>query len=107
MSEVMLGVLEMPDDWFWDDEPITRYQHNQIRREAAAEIRDLRADSERLYWMMRHLRGSAIRETIGDMSDTSDIREFRRLIDSRMGHNARANLPPEREARREPLRRKP
>lgn len=88
MSEIIMGVLEMPDDMFWNDDPIARYQHNQIRLEAAKEIRALRADSERLAWIMRHLRGRAMRETVGDMSDTSDIREFRRLIDSQMGHNA-------------------
>lgn len=42
MSEIMLGVLEMPDNLFWIDNPMVRYQHNQIRRKAAAEIRSLR-----------------------------------------------------------------
>lgn len=44
MSEIMLGVLEMPDEMFWDDNPIARLQHNSIRKEAAAEIRKLRAE---------------------------------------------------------------
>jgi hypothetical protein len=88
MSEIMLGVLEMPDELFWSDDPISRYQHNQIRKEAAAEIRELRADSERLNWLMRRVRGNAIKNAIGVMSDTSDIYEFRRLIDERMGPNA-------------------
>jgi hypothetical protein len=35
MSEIMMGVLRMPDDLFWSEDPITRAQHNSIRKEAA------------------------------------------------------------------------
>ena len=41
MSKIMMGVLTMPDDMFWDDKPLTRYQHNQVRLQAAKRIREL------------------------------------------------------------------
>jgi hypothetical protein len=43
MSEIALAVLEMPDELFWADDPLYRNQHNACRKEAAAEIRKLRA----------------------------------------------------------------
>lgn len=48
MSEAMIGVLLMPDDLFWSDDPVTRAQHNSIRKEAAEEIDRLRAEVEAL-----------------------------------------------------------
>jgi len=47
MSEAMIGVLLMPDDLFWSDDPVTRAQHNSIRKEAAEEIDRLRAEVEK------------------------------------------------------------
>ncbi|WP_019023080.1 hypothetical protein [Thioalkalivibrio sp. ALE23] len=48
MSEIKMGVLRMPDELFWSDEPMIRQQHNQVRYEAADEIERLRAENERL-----------------------------------------------------------
>lgn len=48
MSEIMLGILSMPDELFWDNEPLARLQHNEARKEAAKEIVRLRADADRL-----------------------------------------------------------
>src|SRR5690606_2167383 len=40
-------VLRMPDELFWNDCPITRMQHNSIRKEAADEIERLQAECEK------------------------------------------------------------
>lgn len=44
MSEIMLGVLRMPDELFWNERELYRRQHNVIRLEAANEIERLRAE---------------------------------------------------------------
>ncbi|WP_028492715.1 hypothetical protein [Thioalkalivibrio sp. ALE19] len=49
MSEIKMGVLRMPDELFWSDEPMIRQQHNQVRYEAADEIEWLRAENARLH----------------------------------------------------------
>ena len=41
MSQILLGVMSMPDDMFWADDPITRFQHNSIRLQAAKIIESL------------------------------------------------------------------
>jgi predicted nucleic acid-binding Zn-ribbon protein len=46
MSEIMQAVLRMPDNLFWADDPISRYQHNQVRLEAAERIRELEEELE-------------------------------------------------------------
>ena len=46
MSEILEAVLRMPDNLFWADDPISRYQHNQIRLEAADRIALLEARME-------------------------------------------------------------
>lgn len=44
MSDVMLiGVLRMPDELFWNTEPLARMQHNSRRLQAADELEE-RAD---------------------------------------------------------------
>lgn len=48
MTEILRGVLSMPDDLFWSDDPITREQHNSIRREAAQRIDALESERDRL-----------------------------------------------------------
>lgn len=48
MSEIVLAVLNMPDELFWCDAPMTRMQHNSIRKEAAKEILELRAENAAL-----------------------------------------------------------
>lgn len=55
MSEILLGVLSMPDALFWDDEPITRMQHNSIRLEAAAQLHRMEKMIEALEWYEKQL----------------------------------------------------
>ena len=45
---------------------------------------DPQADTQRLEKLMRELPGSAVRKVLGVMSDTGDLDEFRRLIDTRL-----------------------
>lgn len=47
MSEILLSVLRMPPALFWDDNPLTRLQHDNIRREAADEIERLQSELAR------------------------------------------------------------
>jgi len=52
MGEIMIAVLKMPDELFWCDNPITRMQHNNIRKEAAEEIIRLSNENAQLRkWM--------------------------------------------------------
>ncbi len=48
MSEIVVAVLSMPDELFWSDAPLTRMQHNNIRKEAARELAALKEENERL-----------------------------------------------------------
>lgn len=49
MSDLMLlGVLRMPNELFWDDSPMARAQHNSRRLQAADRIEELQAENERL-----------------------------------------------------------
>lgn len=41
MSEILVSVLNMPYDMFWNDSPLTRHQHDAIRLEAAKQIEAL------------------------------------------------------------------
>lgn len=41
MSEIVLGVLKMPSDLFWNPSPLVRLQHDNIRLAAAQEIERL------------------------------------------------------------------
>lgn len=79
MSEIMLGVLNMPDELFWAGDAITRFQHNQIRREAASEIAYLRDLCER---------ASAHFSTA--MSGPADADLVQELADHSVGFHTRA-----------------
>lgn len=48
MSEIMLGVLEMPEEMFFDPDPLVRRQHNAIRLEAATAIGQLQQQNREL-----------------------------------------------------------
>ena len=61
MSEIMLGVLNMPDELFWSDDQFHRAQHNAIRKEAAREIEQLRSQVSALQAEVEGLRKDAAR----------------------------------------------
>lgn len=69
MSEIMLGVLEMPDDLFWSDETMARYQHNQIRKEAAAELRKLQEENDAMRRMLEYSREAIASQPIDAFGD--------------------------------------
>lgn len=48
MSEIMLGVLKMPEEMFFDSTPLVRRQHNAIRLEAAEAIEQLQTTNQQL-----------------------------------------------------------
>ena len=63
----------------------------ELAREGAAELRrleaeceQLRADAERLDWLLWKLPGDSIRYCVGEISDTADGAEFRTAIDKAM-----------------------
>ncbi len=47
-------------------------------------VGDPQTDTMRLEKLMRALPGSAIRNALGEMRDTGDLEEFRKLIDMRL-----------------------
>jgi hypothetical protein len=51
----------------------------------------LRADADRLLYLLRHLPGDALRYVAGELADTGDIDEFRAAIDRVMASNAGNN----------------
>lgn len=59
MSEIVTGVLSLPDDLFWSENPLSRAQHNQVRLEAADRIMNLEAEKRELLQALQHLAHNA------------------------------------------------
>ena len=68
MSEMTIGILSMPDELFWSDEPLARVQHNAARKEAANEITRLRAERDKCKADADRLAEELAAEPLGFMS---------------------------------------
>ena len=65
-----------------DTSPRCVEQSADHRHDAAPQASEAVRDAERLEWLLRHIPGDALRRSVGVLSDTSDVGEFRRAIDA-------------------------
>ena len=78
------GIEPDPDNWVNDVQTLVT-ERDQLRAELERVQTSRSAEGDRLDWLLQNLRGSVLRELVGEIGCTSDVAEWRSAIDRAAG----------------------
>lgn len=85
------GIEPDPDNWVNDVDTLVT-ERDQLRAELELVQTSRSAEGDRLDWLLQNLRGSVLRELVGEIGCTSDVAECRSAIDRAAGFSQSSAL---------------